>query len=66
MTWPASSATVTFEGSSSVAVVLDASKAAFPDSDEWVFESKSSVPEAVFQVRRGAAPAAWRVRRGRC
>lgn len=57
MTWPASSATVTFEGSSSVAVVLDASKAAFPDSDEWVFESKSSVPEAVFQFDLDGKPA---------
>ncbi|KAL4428318.1 hypothetical protein ABPG75_002407 [Micractinium tetrahymenae] len=57
MTWPASSATVAFEGSSSVAVVLDASKAAFPNGDEWVFESKSTVPEAVFQFDPDGKPA---------
>ncbi len=57
MTWAASSATVAFEGSSAVTVVLDGSKAAFPNADEWVFTSKSTVPEAVFEVRHTAGSA---------
>ncbi|KAL4423053.1 hypothetical protein ABPG77_002087, partial [Micractinium sp. CCAP 211/92] len=57
MTWAASSATVAFEGSSSVTVVLDGSKAAFPNADEWVFTSKSTVPEAVLEFDLDGKPA---------
>lgn len=50
MTWAGSSVTVTFTGSSMVAVELDGHMTAVPAADRWINQTRNDLPSVVFQA----------------